>query len=256
MYGLGYDIGSSSIKAALVDLDTKQPVAVKAYPPTEMEIQSPQPGWAEQDPEVWWENLITVTHNLLEPVEQTIIDAIVGIGISYQMHGLVLLDKEGAVLRPSIIWCDSRAVEVGHLAEDKISSDKCYDHMLNVPGNFTGSKLRWVMDHEPDIYKRIDKLMLPGDFLNFKLTGRINTTPSGLSEGILWDFKNGQPASFAFEALGISDEMIPEIVSSFGNQGSVTTEIADQLGIPHQIPVCYRAGDQPNNAMSLSLIHI
>jgi xylulokinase len=254
MYSLGYDVGSSSIKAALIDLKTNQPVKVVQYPPVEMSIDSPQPGWAEQDPETWWINLIEATRLLLKGIDSKIIDAIKGIGISYQMHGLVLLDADGQVLRPAIIWCDSRAVEAGDQASKEIGENACFEGLLNLPGNFTGSKLKWVKDNEPDVYDQIDKLMLPGDYLNFKLTGEINTTPSGLSEGILWDFKHSQPAEFAFAALGIKPTMIPEVRDTFSLQGEVSKASATELGIPAGVPVAYRAGDQPNNAMSLGVI--
>lgn len=227
---------------------------VVQYPATEMPINSPRQGWAEQDPEVWWKNLIRATELLLMRKGDKVISQILGIGISYQMHGLVLLGKHGEVLRPSIIWCDSRAVEIGNLAAQNIGEEVCFDRMLNHPGNFTASKFKWVQDNEPDVYNKVKKIMLPGDFLAFKMTGEINTTPSGLSEGILWDFKNNRPASFAFDVFGIKEDMIPSIVNTFSRQGYVSSEAASLLGIPKNIPVCYRAGDQPNNAMSLGAI--
>lgn len=254
MYSLGYDVGSSSIKAALVDLNTNQPVNVAQYPPSEMTIDSPNPGWAEQDPETWWIYLIEATRLLLKEIDTEVINSIKGIGISYQMHGLVLLDANGQVLRPAIIWCDSRAVETGDQAAKEIGEAVCFEGLLNLPGNFTGSKLKWVKENEPEVYDQIDKLMLPGDYLNFKLTGEINTTPSGLSEGMLWDFKQSQPAEFSFAGLGIKASMIPEVKGTFSIQGEVSHVSANELGIPAGIPVAYRAGDQPNNAMSLGVL--
>jgi xylulokinase len=254
MYAIGYDIGSSSIKAALVDLNTRQPVKISQYPKVEMEIASPESGWAEQDPEIWWDNLVEATKELLKDQPSDIKNAVRGIGISYQMHGLVLLDEQLEVLRPSIIWCDSRAVATGDKALQELSPETCFAHLLNEPGNFTGSKFGWVYENEPDIYDRVRYLMLPGDYVAFRLTGQVYTTASGLSEGMLWDFVNDKSATFAFDAFGIRSEMIPPLKSSFSEQGGLQKDVADALGIPVGIPVCYRAGDQPNNAMSLGVL--
>ncbi len=255
MYYLGYDIGSSSIKVALVDGETNFTVGVAHYPDKEMEIMAPKPGWAEQDPDTWWENAKQATAKLLANVDDSTRKAIAGIGVSYQMHGLVLVDSENKVLRPSIIWCDSRAVGPGEQGFKKLGEEKCLTHLLNSPGNFTASKLKWVRDNEPEIYRQIDKIMLPGDYIGLKMTGEVLTTPSGLSEGIMWDFLDNAPASFMFEEFGITENIIPEIRSTFSEQGTVTEQAAAELGVPVGIPVGYRAGDQPNNAMSLGVLH-
>ena len=255
MYYLGYDIGSSSIKAALVDAESNKPIKVVQYPESEMDIISRRQGWAEQNPEVWWENIIQATRKLFTDLEAKYRDGVLGIGISYQMHGLVLVDKDQNVLRPSIIWCDSRAVEIGNELFEKLGPQKCLDHLLNSPGNFTASKLKWVKDNEPEIYNRIHKLMLPGDYIAMKFTGELNTTVCGLSEGMMWDFKENNPANFLFEEFGINESMIPEVKDVFSNQGELSTVIADLLGLPAGIPVGYRSGDQPNNAMSLGVLN-
>ena len=229
-------------------------VALESYPETEMEILSKEIGWAEQDPSVWWKNVQKATEKVLEayPVETSLIK---GIGISYQMHGLVVVDKKQESLRPSIIWCDSRAVEIGKEAFSKIGEEFCLKHLLNSPGNFTASKLRWVQQNEPSIFQNIDKIMLPGDFIAMKMTGKACTTISGLSEGMMWDFQNEKLASFLLEHYGIKEELIPEIVPSVSCQGTLTKKAADFLGLPEGIPVGYRAGDQPNNAMSLGVLN-
>ncbi|WP_258102619.1 xylulokinase [Marinoscillum sp. MHG1-6] len=253
MYFLGYDIGSSSIKAAIVDGSNNRPVAVVNYPETEMNIDSPNPGWAEQDPEMWWENAIQAGK---KAVAAAGIDAkqIEGIGISYQMHGLVTVDKNQKVLRPSIIWCDSRAVEIGNKAFDGIGHQQCFSSMLNSPGNFTASKLKWVKENEPALYEQIDRFMLPGDYVAMKLTGEINTTISGLSEGIIWDFQTNAPSKSLFDYMGFDESMVPEVKPTFSVQGEVSASAAEKLGIRKGIPVGYRAGDQPNNAMSLGVL--
>ena len=253
MYLIGYDIGSSSIKAALVDASSGQTIKVVQHPETEMAIIAQQAGWAEQQPELWWDSVCHATKKLLK---QTKVDgaAIKGIGISYQMHGLVLIDKAQQVLRPSIIWCDSRAVEIGEQAFKEIGANKCLTHYLNSPGNFTASKLKWVKDNEPEIYSHIHKMMLPGDYIAMKLTGKVCTTPSGLSEGILWDFQNNGVASSLLDHYGLKHQLIPTIVPTCSLQGSVTKEAAKLTGLFAGTPVAYRAGDQPNNALSLNVL--
>ena len=254
MYLLGYDIGSSSIKAALVAIDTRQTVDVVQYPEAEMEIASASLGWAEQSPDTWWENLCKATHKLLAANTQIKPDEIKGIGIAYQMHGLVIVDKDKHVLRPSIIWCDSRAVEIGEGAFHELGEGRCLQSLLNSPGNFTASKLRWVKENEPEIYDKVDKLMLPGDFIAMKMTDQVLTTMSGLSEGIMWDFTENRPASFLLGHYGISEDLLPKFVTSCSEQGELTDQAARELGLVEGIPVTYRAGDQPNNAMCLNVL--
>jgi len=254
MFLIGYDLGSSSIKAALVEAKTGRSVGVAQYPEKEMSILSVEAGWAEQDPELWWTYIGEVTKKLLQQTGITS-DKIVGIGISYQMHGLVLVDKNQKVLRPSIIWCDSRAVEIGNKAFDELGNDKCVTNLLNSPGNFTLSKLKWVKENEPQLFEKVDKLLLPGDFIAMKLTGETTTTISGLSEGIMWDFKRNKPADWLFDYMEINTDLIPTIVPTFSNQGTVTKMAAKQTGLPEGIPVLYRAGDQPNNALSLNVLN-
>ena len=253
MYLLGYDLGSSSIKAALVDSQSKKTVALLSYPETEMEINAPAPGWAEQDPELWWDYLCDVTQALLAKSGVSATD-IKGIGISYQMHGLVLVDQDYQVLRPSIIWCDSRAVEIGDRAFEEIGTQQCLQHLLNSPGNFTASKLKWVKDHEEELFAKIHKFLLPGDFIALKLTGNLSSTICGLSEGMFWDFSEHQVADFLMEYYGFNPEVLPALVPTFEEQGVVTAEAAAKTGLAPGTPVCYRAGDQPNNALSLNVL--
>jgi len=251
-YFIGYDIGSSSIKAAVVEAASGKTIKVVQYPDTEMEIISQRAGWAEQQPEVWWENVCFATKKLLQESGINPID-IKSIGLSYQMHGLVLVDKDQNVLRPSIIWCDSRAVDIGDQALRDLGKGECYSHLLNSPGNFTASKLKWVQDNEPEIYDQTHTFMLPGDFINMKLTGEVNATIPGLSEQVLWDFKRNEVAQNLLAYYKIDKNKIPEIVDTFSEHGRLTTGSADQLGLNVGTPVTYRAGDQPNNALSLNV---
>lgn len=253
MYLLGYDIGSSSIKAALVPISDSGTPAVEQSPKAEMEILAPHDRWAEQHPLAWWDNLCIATRALLKKSGVRPQD-IQGIGIAYQMHGLVVVDKKHQPLRPAIIWCDSRAVETGNQAFKEIGHHKCLAHLLNSPGNFTASKLKWVKDQEPEIFGKIHKMMLPGDYIAMKLTGEISTTPGGLSEAILWDFKNNEMAGFVLDHLGLNKELIPDVRPTFSLQGKVTATAAAQTGLAAGIPVAYRAGDQPNNALSLNIL--
>lgn len=253
MISIGFDIGSSSIKCSLWDLSKNSVVATGHYPAQEMEILSPFPGWAEQHPELWWEYLVLLTRKLLS--ESGIRGDDVGaIGIAYQMHGLVAVDASGTVLRPAIIWCDSRAVEIGENAFRKLGKEFCLSHLLNSPGNFTASKLRWMKEHEPEIYHRIHKIMLPGDYVAMKLTGEISTTVGGLSEGIFWDYTRGSVSSELLDFYEIDKDLLPEVRPTFSVQGRLSPPAASQLGLPAGIPIAYRAGDQPNNAFSLNVL--
>jgi len=253
MYLIGFDIGSSSVKAALLDRERNVCIARSFAPRTEMPIQAPETGWAEQDPALWWQYLGEAARSLLS--QQSINpEDIEAIGISYQMHGLVCVDKRHNLLRPAIIWCDSRAVETGREMGRTLGENYCLEHLLNSPGNFTASKLRWVQQHEPEVFSRIHKIMLPGDYIALKLTGEITTTASGLSEGILWDFPKHQPGTHLLRSLDINPDLLPSLVPTFGEQGRLTAEAAGFLGLHPGIPVSYRAGDQPNNALSLNVL--
>lgn len=250
---LGLDIGSSAVKASLVDAQTGKVLASAGSPDVELEISSPRPGFAEQDPEVWWTHVQAAIGRVRTAASADLKD-VAAIGISYQMHGLVVVDKNKKVLRPSIIWCDSRAVEIGNTACREIGRDTCLKRLLNSPGNFTASKLRWVKDNEPEVYGKIDKMMLPGDYIAMRLTGEICTTPSGLSEGILWDFTEEKPASIVLDYYGFDSHLLAETIPTFSVQGEVTQAAASAIGLKPGTPVSYRAGDQPNNAFSLNVL--
>jgi xylulokinase len=254
MYLLGYDVGSSSVKASLIDTQTGRSIASAFNPKQEMIITAEKSGWAEQDPETWWSNLKLSTNEVMQMAE---IDSanIKAIGISYQMHGLVLVDKNLDVLRSSIIWCDSRAVDIGEMALGQLGKERCLTHLLNSPGNFTASKLRWIIENEPELFDKAYKIMLPGDFIAMKLTGEVNTTISGLSEGIFWDFNENSLADFLLEHYQIPEHLIPDIVPTFAEQGKLMPSVAEELGLLKGTPVSYRAGDQPNNAFSLNVMN-
>ncbi|MDQ8203087.1 FGGY family carbohydrate kinase [Pelagicoccus sp. SDUM812003] len=252
-YLIGIDVGSSSVKAAVLDIETGACVGDAFAPKEELVIESPQAGFAEQDPQTWYDNARIAVREAMTAARITG-ESVEGIGISYQMHGLVCVDKAKEVLRPAIIWCDSRAVSYGQAAFDAIGGEKCLAHLLNSPGNFTAMKLAWVKENQPEIYAKIDKVMLPGDWLAMKLTGEAQTTASGLSEGIFWDFKNNQICDFLLEQSGFSPDLIPEVVPTFSVQAKLTKKAADDFGLHAGTPVAYRAGDQPNNALSLNVL--
>ena len=248
---LGIDLGSSSVKVSVVEEKSGDIVASAQYPKQEMTIFAKQPGWAEQHPDDWYSN---IKNALAEVGKKTDLAQIKAIGITYQMHGLVCIDSNYKVLRPSIIWCDSRAVEIGSKAFEELGSEICLSHLLNSPGNFTASKLKWVKDNEPELYEKIYKVMLPGDYIAYKLTGDLVTTISGLSEGMFWDYSSNSLADFLFDYYGLSTEHIPDIVDTFSIQGTVSATASKELGLPVGAPVTYRAGDQPNNAFSLNVL--
>jgi xylulokinase len=251
---LGIDLGSSSVKASVVDGETGKCLASAFYPAQEMKITALRPGWAEQDPETWWDNLKASIADCSEQLGART-NEIGALGISYQMHGLVIVDKNYRVLRPSIIWCDSRAVAYGEKAFNALGSDFCLSHLLNSPGNFTAAKLAWVKENEPAVFARIHKIMLPGDYIAMRMTGEVLTSFTGLSEGIFWDFRTNSVSDEIMNFFGFKREIIGEQVSSFSPQGHLLKNIASELGLPEGILVSYRAGDQPNNALSLNVLN-
>lgn len=252
MYLLGYDIGSSSVKASLVDAQSGACVASASFPKTEAPIKAVQPGWAEQAPDHWWQYLREATAEVLSASHVAGAD-VKAIGISYQMHGLVCVDRDLRPLRDAIIWCDSRAVPYGQQAFDALGHERCLAHLLNSPGNFTAAKLAWVRQNEPELFARIYKVMLPGDYIAARMSGVVATTVSGLSEGVMWDFADACPAQFLLDSFGIPQEMLATIVPTFGVQGELTAAAAQELGLHAGTPITYRAGDQPNNALSLNV---
>ena len=254
MYLLGYDIGSSSVKVCLIEASSGKIIASDFSPKKEMKITADQPGWAEQNPLEWWTNLKLANESVLQKSGVNAED-IKGIGITWQMHGLILVDKDQNLLRPSIIWCDSRAVPYGEKAFAAIGEEKCLSHLLNSPGNFTASKLAWVKENEPEIFEKIDKIMLPGDYIAMKLSGEIGITIEGLSEGFFWDFKNNCISEDVIDYYGIPKSFFPEIVPTFGIQATVSASAAAELGLKEGTPISYRAGDQPNNALSLNVFN-
>ena len=253
-YLLGFDVGSSSVKASLVDMESGQCAASAFYPESEAPIKAVKAGWAEQNPEDWWQYLKLSLRKIMAETGATG-EQVKAIGISYQMHGLVCVDKELKPLRDAIIWCDSRAVPYGERAFNELGSELCLSHLLNSPGNFTASKLAWVKENEPELFEKIHKIMLPGDFIALKLSGVCNTTASGLSEGMLWDFKENRPAKFLMDYFGFPESVLPEVVPTFSVQSQVSRAAAEELGLKEGTPICYRAGDQPNNALSLNVFN-
>lgn len=255
-YLLGYDIGTSSVKASLIDALTGQTVASAQYPDTEAPIIAHQQGWAEQDPQMWWDELVQATRRLQSAEGcHPLTDSVKAIGISYQMHGLVCVDALGNALRPSIIWCDGRAVPYGKAAFEAIGEGRCLEHLLNSPGNFTAAKLAWVKENEPEVYARIHKVMLPGDYIAMRLSGGVmQTTVSGLSEGMFWDFKHNEVSRDVMQHFGFDDAIIADIVPTFSIQSRVCRAVAEELGLPEGTPIAYRAGDQSNNALSLNVM--
>ena len=254
MFFLGCDVGSSSVKVSLLEGDTGTVVAHATSPAgQEMPIDAPRPGWAEQAPEMWWQHLKKATASVMT-TSQAGPEDIGAIGISYQMHGLVLIDGEDKVLRPAIIWCDSRAVETGERAFRKIGEERALQHLLNSPGNFTAAKLAWVKEHEPEIYAKARKFLLPGDYIALRMTGETTTTIPGLSEGIFWDFRENDISPLVTDTFGFDLNLFPTVVPTFGKQGILTAAAARELGLRAGIPVTYRAGDQPNNAFSLNVL--
>ena len=251
---LGFDVGSSSVKASLVDVESGQCAASAFFPESEAPIKAVKAGWAEQSPNDWWQYLKLSLHKIMSETGATG-DQICAIGISYQMHGLVCVDRNLQPLRDAIIWCDSRAVPYGERAFNELGSEQCLSHLLNSPGNFTASKLAWVKENEPELFEQIYRIMLPGDYIAMRLSGECNTTASGLSEGMLWDFKENRPAQFLMDYFGFPSDILPNVVPTFSIQSTVSKAAAEELGLKEGTPISYRAGDQPNNALSLNVFN-
>ena len=251
---LGFDVGSSSVKASLVEMESGQCAASAFFPESEAPIKAVRAGWAEQSPENWWQYLKQSLRKIMDETGAKG-EQICAIGVSYQMHGLVCVDKDLKPLRDAIIWCDSRAVPYGERAFRDLGSDLCLGHLLNSPGNFTASKLAWVKENEPELFEKIYKIMLPGDYIALKLSGECNTTASGLSEGMLWDFQENRPAKFLMDYFGFPESVLPTVVPTFSVQSQVCSAAAEELGLKEGTPIGYRAGDQPNNALSLNVFN-
>ena len=251
---LGFDVGSSSVKASLVDVESGQCAASAFFPESEAPIKAVKAGWAEQSPNDWWQYLKLSLRKIMSETGATG-DQICAIGISYQMHGLVCVDRNLQPLRDAIIWCDSRAVPYGERAFNELGSEQCLSHLLNSPGNFTASKLAWVKENEPELFEQIYRIMLPGDYIAMRLSGECNTTASGLSEGMLWDFKENRPAQFLMDYFGFPSDILPNVVPTFSIQSTVSRAAAEELGLKEGTPISYRAGDQPNNALSLNVFN-
>ncbi|MBB6107440.1 xylulokinase [Mucilaginibacter lappiensis] len=251
---LGIDIGTSSVKVSVVDAATQNILSSAQYPDEESPIKALHPGWAEQSPQMWWEQAQQALERCHAKKAYDPAD-IAAIGIAYQMHGLVLVDKDQNVLRDSIIWCDSRAVEIGDKAFAAIGEEHCLSHLLNSPGNFTASKLAWVKENEPEIYRKIDKIMLPGDYIAMKLTGEITTSVSALSEGVFFDFKTNGISKEILNYFGFDESLFPVINPVFSSHGTLSTAVAQKLKLKAGIPVAYKSGDQPNNALSLNVLN-
>jgi xylulokinase len=258
MYLLGIDIGTSFIKVSLVEASSQQCIVTVSYPDTENGITAHQNGWAEQSPTMWWEQVQAGILKLHQAAKLAMpsynANDITAIGIAYQMHGLVIVDKNKKVLRDSIIWCDSRAVPYGERAFDAIGHEKCLSHLLNSPGNFTAAKLAWVKENEPEVYAQIHTIMLPGDFIAMQLTGEITTSIAALSEGILWDFKNNCISKEVVDYFGFDFSIFPNVQEVFSNHGLLSSNVANGLSLKAGIPISYKAGDQPNNALSLNVV--
>ena len=253
-YLLGFDVGSSSVKASLVEAQSGQCAATAFYPKSEAPIKSVHSGWAEQSPDDWWQYMKQALSQVMAQTGARP-EEVQAIGISYQMHGLVCVGSDMKPLRDAIIWCDSRAVPYGERAFRELGAERCLGHLLNSPGNFTASKLAWVKENEPQVFDRIHKIMLPGDYIALRLTGECNTTASGLSEGMLWDFRQNRPAQFLMDYFGFPQDLLPDVVPTFSVQSRVSRSAAEELGLKEGTPISYRAGDQPNNALSLNVFN-
>lgn len=246
---LGIDVGTSSVKVSIVGEDGVILASATAPASSERAINSPNPNWAEQNPEDWWEDAQQAILNL--PLEARL--QVEAIGIAYQMHGLVLVDSQFQPVRPSIIWCDGRNIQESQILAESLGLDALENRLLNKPGTLTLAKLAWVAEHEPETLAKAHTFGLPGDFIAYKLTGEWSTTKSGYSEMVGWDFGASIPFEEGFRKAGWKLPL-PEARPNLEEGAPIQKVIAEKLGLPPSARVTYRAGDQPNNAFGLGVL--
>lgn len=245
MYYIGADLGTSGIKMILVD--NKGNIIknlTKGY-----DIYYPKDGWSEQNPEDWWNSFKIGIKELTEGVDK---EKIKCIGIDGQMHGLVILDENDQVIRPAILWNDTRSYKETDYLNNEIGTDKLADWTGNIafPG-FTAPKILWLKNNEVESFNKISKIMLPKDYLTYRLVGRLFTDQSDASGTLLLDVKNRKWSEEMIEICGINTSNLPELRESYDIIGNVTDDIAAELGLSNETKVIAGAGDNEAAAIGL-----
>ena len=248
MLYVGIDLGTSAVKLLLMDGEGKiQKIVSREYP-----LYFPHPGWSEQKPEDWYEQVMDGMKELIAEADKS---KVAGISFGGQMHGLVILDKEDQVIRPAILWNDGRTYEECDYLNNVIGKEKLSEYTANISfTGFTAPKILWVKNKEPENFKRIAKIMLPKDYIAYKLTGVNCTDVSDASGMLLMDVKNRRWSKEMCEICGISEEMLPKLYESYECVGTVKPEIARELGIPETVKVAAGAGDNAAAAVGTGTV--
>ena len=248
MLYVGIDLGTSAVKLLLMDGEGKiQKIVSREYP-----LYFPHPGWSEQKPEDWYEQVMDGMKELIAEADKS---KVAGISFGGQMHGLVILDKEDQVIRPAILWNDGRTYEECDYLNNVIGKEKLSEYTANISfTGFTAPKILWVKNKEPENFKKIVKIMLPKDYIAYKLTGVNCTDVSDASGMLLMDVKNRRWSKEMCEICGISEEMLPKLYESYESVGTVKPEIARALGIPETVKVAAGAGDNAAAAVGTGTV--
>ena len=248
MYYIGVDLGTSAVKLLLMDSEGKiRNIVSREYP-----LYFPHPGWSEQKPEDWYMQTMEGIRELLQDTDKS---QVAGISFGGQMHGLVILDKEDRVIRPAILWNDGRTFEETEYLNEVVGREKLSGYTANIAfAGFTAPKLLWLKKHEPDHFDRIDKIMLPKDYIAYKLTGVHCTDVSDASGMLLFDVKNRKWSQEMCDICGISLSQLAKCYESYEAVGTVIPQIADELGIPHNVVVAAGAGDNAAAAVGTGTV--
>lgn len=248
MLYVGIDLGTSAVKLLLMDGEGKiQKIVSREYP-----LYFPHPGWSEQKPEDWYEQVMDGMKELIAEADKS---KVAGISFGGQMHGLVILDKEDQVIRPAILWNDGRTYEECDYLNNVIGKEKLSGYTANISfTGFTAPKILWVKNKEPENFKKIVKIMLPKDYIAYKLTGVNCTDVSDASGMLLMDVKNRRWSKEMCEICGISEEMLPKLYESYECVGTVKPEVARELGIPETVKVAAGAGDNAAAAVGTGTV--
>lgn len=248
MFYIGVDLGTSAVKLLLMDEKGNiLNVVSKEYP-----LYFPNPGWSEQPPEAWYEKSVEGIKELIAGVDAS---KVAGISFGGQMHGLVILDENDEVIRPAILWNDGRTIEENDYLNNVIGKDKLSSYTANISfTGFTAAKILWVKNKEPENFARIKKIMLPKDYLAYKLTGVNCTDYSDASGMLLLDVKNKCWSKEMIEICGIKEEMLPKLYESYEKVGTLKPEVAGALGLSENVIVAAGAGDNAAAAVGTGTV--
>ena len=248
MYTIGIDLGTSAVKLLLMgDGGEIVRIASREYP-----IEFPRPGWSQQDPEDWWKAVRAGIPELLEGVDA---GQVRGIGAGGQMHGLVALDENDAVIRPAILWNDGRTQKQVEYLNEAIGREKLSRYTANIAfAGFTAPKLLWMRENEPELFGRIRKIMLPKDYINYRLTGVHCTDYSDASGMLLLDVEHKRWSREMLDICGVTEAQLPRLYESWETVGTLLPEAAARLGLRADVAVCAGAGDNAAAAVGCGAV--